>query len=86
MAKAVVLQPTGMRLDKGLYTVFFDAVVHDEKDWYVHLHVNASAATIKPIQSWQVLVRDAIVAQASTEMGVVVDEVMFPDFTVLPGA
>lgn len=84
MAKAVVLQPTGFHTDNGNFVLELDVVVTDGAKWYTHMNVKALATSMKPLApSWQTIVRDAVVAQAQTELGVAVDEVMFPDFTVL---
>lgn len=84
MAKAVVLQPGGFYIDNGNYTLVLDVVVTDGAKWYTHMNVQAVASSMKPLApSWQTIVRDAVVLQAQQELGAAVDEVMFPDFSVL---
>lgn len=84
MAKAVVLQPGGFYIDDVNYVLQLGVVVTDGAKWYSQMNVKAVATSLKPVlPSWQTIIRDAIVLQAQTELGLVVDEVMFPDFSVL---
>lgn len=84
MAKAVVLQPGGFYIDGGNYVLQLGVVVTDGAKWYTQINVKAVASSMKPLApGWQTIVRDAVVAQAQAELGLAVDEVMFPDFSVL---
>lgn len=84
-AKAIVAQPVGFFVENGNYVLDLGVVVTDGgTKWYTQIRVRATASAMKPITpSWQAIIRDAIIAQAQAELGLAVDEVMFPDFTVL---
>lgn len=84
MAKAVVAQPVGFYIDNGIYVLDLGVVVSDGTKWYSQIRVQATASSLKPgLPGWQTIVRDAIVVQVQQQLGLAVDEVMFPDFTVL---
>lgn len=83
MAKAMVLQAAGFRIVSGTHYMDLDVVVTDDKDWYTHINVVASAPSAKPLLGWQPIVRDAVILESQKQLSIVVDEVIFPDFTVL---
>jgi hypothetical protein len=82
VAKALILQGTNFFLEDGVYTICLDVMITSEK-LSRRLALKVSSSLVKPLLGWQGIVRDAIVAQAQSELGQSVDEVIFPDFTVL---
>lgn len=82
MAKALILQGTNLLLENGTYTICIDVMVADEK-LSRRLALRISSSSIRPLLGWQPSIRDAVIAQAQSELGLTVDEVIFPDFTVL---
>lgn len=79
----MVLQASGFRLVAGNYYMDLDVVVTDSKDWYTHIQVIATASSAKPLTGWQGIVRDAVISESQRQLSIVVDEVIFPDFSVL---
>jgi hypothetical protein len=81
--KAMVRQVYGLYSLDNQYHLEIDVACTDGSGWYVTFKATASASSLQPsAPAWRDIIRDAIIAKASADYNLTVDQVLFPDYGV----
>lgn len=83
--KAVIHSVFGLKKDaSGNFVLLVTASLTDGVESFHVLTAQAIAATVLPSSpNWRALVKSAVIADAASQYGITVDEVIAPDFSLL---